>query len=560
MWVIWLVAALTVGIKSQAMMEQEPACEQFEPYPICWRLKGYYDGTFGIIDKLTEINRLDVRQTNIFPKLQQLSWSDNVFEGMIYSILRNIFDPYSILQKIVDPYFDYMVGVTEQRVWNYEELDYDIPELKPKRSGTFEEMVRFAANYLQDKYYKGDGENLAFKSGDFRTEIERLTEALSINETNPLNYHGFTFEELVRTDRYFVDYLTNDNWAMKQADRLAIFLKNKAFFQNITDNDDDYDIPTFLIRYPKVIESPKIKPLLRMVLSKEIMVTPDFDKLVFKALDCLAIEYGDSSLFYLAGIWLDREDVGVMQESYEKNFMNDEHPRNPFYWVELADAILMEIEALDTGDIFYNIYSVLLKTKSFVSQLNIESKIYPEYQKLEKLLRLAYFQLLSQPQAIESVLQTFQTEQFWKSAQSNYYRLLNIYLPSCRSPLICFRSFLPSATSWLSFPDEEDMFKLIRTSAGPEIFGATEFFRNFRKGHQVSIFQLKFGWLEPRTLLHTVTKWLRREVPESYRTLVSLGDLVFENSTLFDSDWSSLNTVKDKIAESLDVILTEIEK
>ena len=47
----------------------------------------------------------------------------------------------SYLEDIVDG---------SERVWNEENFDYDIPEIKPGRKGTIEEMVRFEAKHYEE--------------------------------------------------------------------------------------------------------------------------------------------------------------------------------------------------------------------------------------------------------------------------------------------------------------------------------------------------------------------------------------------------------------------------
>jgi hypothetical protein len=180
-----------------------------------------------------------------------------------------------------------------------------------------------------------------------------------------------------------------------------------------------------------------------------------------------------------------------------------------FYLIDFADAIFNEFEALDTDDLFYNLYIFALKTRSFLLALDIENKIYQQYQQIVVLTREAYFRLLEKPQSVAAALQIVQTEAFWQKASQTFDTLLQLFaLPPCPSLLSCFGSFVPSAHIWRDFPAVEKVFKLL-TDGGQQAFGAAQFFRKYRKMNQKSIFQLDLKMLDPGTIIDNVAKEVR---------------------------------------------------
>eukprot|EP00091_Calanus_sinicus_P016179 TRINITY_DN35440_c0_g1_i1.p1 TRINITY_DN35440_c0_g1~~TRINITY_DN35440_c0_g1_i1.p1 ORF type:complete len:181 (+),score=36.85 TRINITY_DN35440_c0_g1_i1:465-1007(+) len=142
-------------------------------------------------------------------------------------------------------------------------------------------MFDFQAKYLEDEFNMSEEENLEFQSSNNRS-LNRLANAkldkmLNKDIESSLNEN---LEKLMNPDRPWmvVDWWYNavayDDWTSKMEDRLIKHLKNKAFFQKIEDNplNGGHDILTFLLINPKVMKSSKIKPLLRMTVSKEFMI------------------------------------------------------------------------------------------------------------------------------------------------------------------------------------------------------------------------------------------------------------------------------------------------
>jgi len=240
--------------------------------------------------------------------------------------------------------------------------------------------------------------------------------------------------------------------------------------------------------------------------------------------------------------------------------MAGQNTNDSFFWIDLADAVFNELEALDTDDLFYDLYILGLKTRAFILALDVENKIYPQYKQIEILIREAYYRLLEKPQSLAAALQIVQTEVFWGKASQTYDSLLQLFaLSPCPSLLSCLGRVLPSAHTWRDFPAVEDVFKM-KTEDGQQAFAATQFFRKYRKTNQKSLFQLDLKMLDPGTVIDNIVKAVRGRGIMVYEGVVSEMVRLFKNAAVFDEDWSALETVKGKIADNLETILGELDK
>eukprot|EP00092_Neocalanus_flemingeri_P009546 GFUD01010275.1.p1 GENE.GFUD01010275.1~~GFUD01010275.1.p1 ORF type:complete len:558 (+),score=98.53 GFUD01010275.1:34-1707(+) len=553
-----LLITLVIGwVTSQQVGDQEPNYwDILHPSSTAWFLNDFYAQSFGILHNVTKLQTLDIRQTNVFLEIQPLQWSGGMVQNMIYSLV----------EMAIGSYLKDVVGGS-QREWNEEEMYYDIPEMEPDRSGSLEEIFRFQAKYLEGELAMPDTNNIEFQSW-VNKSLSRLPNPKIYHKSNKdvESYVNDNLERMLNPDRagrWFYKAVAYNDWTGKMGDRLRNHLKNIVFFQKTEDNplNGGHDILTFLVINPKVMQSPKIKPLLRMTLTKKILEFQEFDKYLFKFLDCFVAEFGESSLIYMLAFHKEDlvQNINKLKKAYEANF-SDEKTKDSFYWIDLANAILNEFEALDTDDLFYKLYVLALKIRSFLLKLDIEKKIYPQYQQINILLNEAYFSLLKNPQSLVSALKLVQTETFWENSYGTYDRLLQAFrLPSCPSLLDCFGSILPSAHIWRDFPAVEDVFKLELTEDGHQAFAATEFFRKYRKTNQKSLFQLKLDMIDPRTIVDKLVKYLRMRGIEIFRFFEGEMVQLFGNSTLFEIDWSTFGTLEKKIKDNLVIILMELE-
>ena len=523
---------------------------------VTWFVRDLYQQSFGIVDNIRALERFDVRETNIFMKIQELQWS--------YGTVQRAF--YSFLQDILDPYLEYMV-VGDKDEDNNKTMDYyDTPQMNQERTGSLEELVCFLAKTYQGKLSTEIDANHSW----VYSSLEKMKKPeADIDKISNEDFHNYLNDNLANI---FDPRFGVGKWMAYpsdfRVDKLLKHLKNKAFFQPINDENPlngGYDIFSYVMVQPKIMQSSKVKPLLRMTLAKHISDTQDFDKQVFKLVECIFSEYGENILFQLLGIEMAdiMKFVQNVNKTYEENFVAGSE-KDSSDWIDLADAILKELELLDIDDLFFHLYEVVLKTRNFLLNLDIEKKIYPEYEKIETLMKMSYLHLLSgqwssMEQAIESSLQTVQTDQFWKEVSNSYSDMVKKYWHLLFLDPSVLDSLKLAAKGWTGL-DIENILKLEETEAGDKIFAATRVLRNYRRDNQKSIFQPNFDSVDPRTNILKVVEWLRKTGPDVFKDVESEIFGLFENVSLTPLDWSSLRNVKDKMVDSLDQIGMELEK
>ena len=219
MRVILLVTLLIGWVTSQDVEDPEPECwKVLYPSSTSWFLKEYYDESFGIVHNVTALQTLDVRQTNVFLEIQPWQWSEGFLQNYIYRLLDKAFGPY-LKDVVVDG---------SQRVWNEDEMDYNIPQIEADRSGSLEEMLRFQAKYLEDEFTMSEVNrslnklaNAKFNkksNKDIETSLNDNLQKL-MNPDQPWGVAGWWYRAVAYND-----------WTSKMEDRLIKHLKNKAFF------------------------------------------------------------------------------------------------------------------------------------------------------------------------------------------------------------------------------------------------------------------------------------------------------------------------------------------
>ena len=131
----------------------------------------------------------------------------------------------------------------------------------------------YLADYLGPKYNGTDEKSVKESVNDFL--------AIILDPEYPGAYH---YQMVAYRD-----------WTGKMGDRLRDHLKNKVFFQKLKGNplNGGHDVLTFLLINPKVLKSPKVNPLLRMSITKDIMDFDNLDDYFFKFLGCLILEFGE---------------------------------------------------------------------------------------------------------------------------------------------------------------------------------------------------------------------------------------------------------------------------
>merc|ERR1712142_269942 len=466
-----------------------------------------------------------------------------------------------VIEGLFGPYLSAVVDGNNERKWNEETYDYDIPEMKEEMTGTLEEMVRFMAKTLEDEVLK-------LESVEEQTRISNMIRNISdmkMSEISPAENMtwtgGLSWKEFVKKNlanvfdpeypgAFHYDMVAYQDWTSKMGDRLRDYLKDKVFFQKPKDNplNGGHDILTFLVINPKVLKSPKINPLLRMSVTKDIIDFEDFDDHLFKFLRCFASEFGEGALvrFLDSSYHFMMEAIDQLENSYNANFLNSK-PKDIKHWVDLADAIFLEATEMDIEDLFYRIYVVTLKLRAFILKLDVQNKIYPQYQRIKLLIQEGILRIKQNPKFVLSILKFIQKDEMWESGsvQDFYRRLLNSFdSPFCgglwisNQPLLdCIGGALYSVDRWKHYPDANKVFTLEQTEDGEEVFAATRFFRNYRTK---SLFKLRLDYLDPKQSVCKLLSYTEEVLSTLYRhPLHSIGSPLYNKREAgeFQLDW-----------------------
>jgi len=560
---------LLVAVHAAVDPERQKCWEILNPSSTFWYFNDYYATTFGIVHNVSKIQSFEVRKTNLFKEIQSLGWSRNVIHSTVYPFLVAVFQPY--LREVVE-------GELERK-WNDETYDYDVPEMKEDMTGTLEEMVRFMAKTFEEEATKLEAIE----------EQSRISENINRISNEKLENNGTDVKYLKESvDKYLAKILDPEypgayhyhmvsyrDWTSKMEDRLRDYLKNKVFFQKLQDNplNGGHDILTFLVINPKVIKSPKVNPLLRMSITKDIMDFKNLDEHFFKFLGCFITEFGEGPLVRFMGLdtWHLLAKLQQLEIGYESNTS-----KGIVHWVDLADAIFQECKALDIDDLFYRVYLVALKIRSFIQNLDIEKKISPQYQNIQLLIKEAYLRLQQNPKFIIAVLKTLQKDDFWdrqSDVQSSYRRIISKFksyiIPYCHTntPLLdCISGGLSSADAWRQFPHAVRALKLETADIyiaedGQKMFAATKFFRDYRKANGESLFQLKVDFLDPKSSvveLVNLTESIGRTVYDFlwFEAVKILYDR--RDTEEFKLDWAPFFELQTQMSQNLRTIKEEI--
>ena len=577
-----LATLITLLVPSQAAVdpERQKCWEIINPSSFFWYFNDYYARTFGIVHNVSKIESFEVRKTNLFKEIQPLGWSGLFIQDTVYSLFDAVFHPYLI--EVVEG--------DQERTWNEETYDYDVPEMKEDMTGTLEEMVRFMAKTFEEEVIK----------------LESIQEQSRINETinkmlkAKMENNGTDGKYLLKSfNNYLADYLgpkyngtdeksvkesVNDflaiildpeypgayhyqmvayrDWTGKMGDRLRDHLKNKVFFQKLKENplNGGHDVLTFLLINPKVLKSPKVNPLLRMSITKDIMDFDNLDDYFFKFLGCLILEFGEGPLVFLmdTNLWNLSGKLADLKRGYESNISKD-----IVHWVDLADAIFHEFEALDIDDLFYRVYLAALKIRSFILKLDVENKIFPQYKNIQLLIKEAYFRLQQNPKFMLAVLKTLQKDDFWdvSDVQRSYINFISHFtIPHCNyHTMNCLSAGLVSA--FPEFPPAYKALKLETAEDGQKMFAATKFFKSYRKGNDQSLFQLKLDFLDPKSSVGELVNLAESIGRQFYNNVwMEVGVELYNRreDEEFKLDWSPFFDLKTQILDNLRTIKEEI--
>jgi len=318
---------------------------------------------------------------------------EDIYKNYLYAYIKEAY-----VEKNAKHNNEYPESVVEEIFFHHTKLLIDI-RLRSNFTGSISDMIKFQAKHLEDR--SSSLAKVAARTLEKLEERENNSEVESMPNELMESFIDSALEEVFKNKRYewFQNMFVYDDWTEKMEFRLIDHLKKKALFQKTEGNplNGGDDILSFLIKNPKVFQSRKIRPLLRMTLTKEIM-DMDISAKSKTYINCFVEEFENSPLLLLLGI-----PDGYLKE--KSNALKDalRKETSKILWVKLADEIFSELEMLDLDNLFYDLYLLLLKARSFLIQLDFQDKIYTPYQKLPILIRKLFYQLFKESVTLSSI-------------------------------------------------------------------------------------------------------------------------------------------------------------
>jgi len=482
----WLLALFAIGIAAD--QDQEIPCENFLYSSI-----GYYyvkEIAYEILGAVDAVNSLDLRRTNVVLNLFNLKWNHGRLGDEIHRQAFRYFREYKYaLGEIREPYWD-------------EELEQNVePSLPSGFEGTLEEMIKYQAKEEEKKVkkhpqsytYESLKQDLEQEQGrtDFKSYMPdfltnenlraKMKEMLTDQFKRPWSLFGFF--------HWLKDGVVWKEWQNTLELRLLKRLENLAFFQPEEDNplNGGYDILTFLLMNPRVFKSPKIKPLLKVTLIREILMKPNIDEIFFRCIECILADNAKPSMYKTIG--LDRKTLLNNFQSLKKSY-RDQNVTKQEEWVDLAVAAFEDLEEIDVDEIFAGLYITTWKLYMYISDLDLENGLFIKGLKLRHVLYKTHLELIAEEQDVYlNVVKALQTPAFWWEMESIFRAVHpSTWIPQCSSLQDCFKPIFPAFDGWKQFPSPEEA---LVSQDGK--FKATTFFENYRKENKMSLFQLKFG-------------------------------------------------------------------
>ena len=549
MKILLYILPLVLGVHSEEV-DYLLCNDTLYPNTISWVLKDVYDSSFGAVRNIAALQNIDFQNSNIADEILYQVWKGGYLQEVIFGTIYDYCFAY-IKEAYIEKNNESWESWEEDIFFHHMKPLADI-SLKSNFTGSFSDMIKFQAKHLESdasiyaRIWKQDLEDLEARENYVETEI-------MTNKMMEVLIDG-ALEKVFKSKRYrwFYDIFVYDDWTEKMEFKLIDHLKKKALFQKTEDNPLNCcdDILSFLIKYPKVFKTRKIRPLLRMTLAKKIMEMDISAKLI-TYINCFVKEYESSPLLLLFGI-----PDGHLQEKANtlKDVLSKETSK--ILWVKLADQVFSELEILDLDNLFYDLYLLLLKARSFLVQLDFQDKIYPSYQKLPILIKKAFYQLFQDSRTLTNLFLTVQSDSFWVKAQDAFHSLnFSSIDPSCSSFKHCLYPFLPSKHIWEGFPTAEEAFEVITTDDAIQSFRATEFFKSNKGINDKSLFQLDFGRIEPRTVIDGLKNYILNRLIPFYDDLRNKLYSLFDKGELENVDWAAIEITEEKIKNSINCIV-----
>jgi len=400
MRVLFFVLPLVLGVHSEEL--DEILCyDTLYPNTVSWILKDVYDSSLGAVRNISALQNIDFQESNIADEILYQTWRGGYLQELIFEPIFDYFYAYikeAYVEKNAKPNNEYPESWVEEIFFHHTKSLIDI-RLRSNFTGSISDMIKFQAKHLEDR--SSSLAKVAARTLEKLEERENNSEVESMPNELMESFIDSALEEVFKNKRYewFQNMFVYDDWTEKMEFRLIDHLKKKALFQKTEGNplNGGDDILSFLIKNPKVFQSRKIRPLLRMTLTKEIM-DMDISAKSKTYINCFVEEFENSPLLLLLGI-----PDGYLKE--KSNALKDalRKETSKILWVKLADEIFSELEMLDLDNLFYDLYLLLLKARSFLIQLDFQDKIYTPYQKLPILIRKLFYQLFKESVTLSSI-------------------------------------------------------------------------------------------------------------------------------------------------------------
>ena len=239
----------------------------------------------------------------------------------------------------------------------------------------------------------------------------------------------------------------------------------------------------------------------------------------------------------------------------------------------LPGRLVVQLERIDTDQIFYELYSILLKTKVYLERLDFDKSMVPRLNKIILSLKKPYLLLTcgkwpTLMKAFNIALEKMKgpgKEKFWKSLSEVYGKCMKNLLKEFRFPSLVRKDIQDNMLYYK--PDivgEEnnwgDLFKINYGNTGKKYFKATQFMKKHQKLNSGSIFQPNFDFIDFKFLIHSLSRYLSHSTSEKVDELKPIFAELFEDVELTPIDYGLLKETYTRVMKTVLEVLDRLEK
>jgi len=537
---------------------------------------------------------LDLRKTDLFKTAHKwINWP----------YLSYVRTPYKVKNLLeLGGYLNYMSHDQDYDYYNNSDDDEEYI-FNTERKGSVEEYAVFMAEKLL-KYFESKEENSCNPSNPRfgkpgNTYIKELNDRIDnlegSNETiqyiTQQNYQQLTdyLEVPFKTFgvQQFLVYDSRPEWNEWTADKLAAVLNNFAFFGEYktysSEKAEEYvksGLPggqnplTFILQNLKVLQSPKIEPVLRMAMSRFVAETENLDKDFFKALQCFLYVYVYNSA-PLVG--LEGTDVELfftqLNQTYEESFIVKQPGmiRNPEVWIDFIDHVLVELERVNIDEVHYNIYAIILKFKMFLVRLDYDGKMAPTLDRLLANLEKNQFlfscgMLPGMVEAAKSILTNMKSDQFWDSFNKAFKEFVNENFETILLPAFIIDSIQATMdTIAEELGVQKNMTDFFETKVtdtehpSRRYFEATNYLKKHQKTNLYSLLQPNLGEIDLSLILKYLIRSLKPGVANVVTHFEPVARQAYEDIELTLLEYGIVNSSFDMFSQLTNEIMSKFE-